>query len=376
MNSEMTELFKNTCMLKKHLTTLLLIFSLTGFSQEKTDRVVSKQSLFVIPHASYQQETSLAPGIAYGYYFKSHNISRISSFSGSAVYTFRNQFTFNATPKIFFPHSKWYLYSNLNFRSYPDVFFGIGNSANNITQKYTSQLFSILLQPQYNITKNLLLGFSLSARHEKTITDTSFEANKEVIFQQFGIDGWSPYTQFNGGIIAAIDTRDNQFYPQKGIFAKSSFSTSRIGWGSSYSLQEISFDVRHFIALLNSHIFAWQFYVNGMYGENGIPFQLLPTVGGRDILRGYRQGMYRDNLLVLTQAEYRLPIYKRLKAAVFCSLGDVISSSDYRIYKLKVSYGAGLRYRLNDARVHLRLDFAKNNYGDKLQFYITATEAF
>jgi hypothetical protein len=53
-----------------------------------------------------------------------------------------------------------------------------------------------------------------------------------------------------------------------------------------------------------------------------------------------------------------------------------MNSSNYNIDKLKLSYGAGLRYRLNDARVHLRLDFAKNNYGDKLQFYITATEAF
>ena len=44
--------------------------------------------------------------------------------------------------------------------------------------------------------------------------------------------------------------------------------------------------------------------------------------------------------------------------------------------QLKVAYGAGLRYRLNDARVHLRFDVAKNNYGEKLQFYITATEAF
>ena len=58
------------------------------------------------------------------------------------------------------------------------------------------------------------------------------------------------------------------------------------------------------------------------------------------------------------------------------SAGDVMNSSTYHIDKLKVAYGAGLRCRLNDARVHLRVDIAKNNYGDKLQFYITATEAF
>ena len=79
---------------------------------------------------------------------------------------------------------------------------------------------------------------------------------------------------------------------------------------------------------------------------------------------------------MLLQTEYRVPYYKRLKAAVFCAAGDVMNSGNYQIDKLKVAYGAGLRYRLNDARVHLRFDVAKNNYGEKLQFYITATEAF
>lgn len=355
----------------------LLFISIAGVSQEvTTDSVVSKRSLFIIPHASYQQETSVAPGIAYGYYFKSKDISRISSVSGSAIYTFRNQFTFNITPKIFFHSTKWYLYSNLNFRNYPDYYFGIGNKPTDTKQAFTSQNVSLLLQPQYNITKHLLIGASLSARFERVLTDSTFESNRDAIFQHFGKYGWEPYSLLNAGIVAAFDSRDNQFYPQKGIFAKSFFTATKADWGSSYSLQEFSFDFRQFLPLFGSHVLAWQVYYNGIFGANGIPFELLPTVGGRDILRGFRQGMYRENVLALAQVEYRLPIYKRLKAAVFCSSGDVMSSTDYKIEKLKVAYGAGLRYRLNDARVHLRLDFAKNNYGDKLQFYITATEAF
>ena len=355
---------------------LLLFFNSLNIAGELTDSVVAKRSLFIIPHASYQQETSVAPGIAYGYYFKSNDISRISSISGSAVYTFRNQFTFNITPKIFFHSTNWYLYSNLNFRNYPDYYFGIANSPTTIKQSYTSQNFSLLLQPQYNLTKHLLVGFSLSARFHKTLTETTFQANKELIFSRYGFDGWNPYSQINTGIVAAFDSRDNQFYPQKGIFAKSFLSVSKKGWGSTYSLQEFSLDCRQYIPVFQNHVFAWQLYFNGIWGANGIPFELLPTVGGRDMLRGFRQGMYRENVMMMVQTEYRFPIYKRLKAAVFCAAGDVMNSSDYLIDKLKVAYGAGLRYRLNDARVHLRLDFAKNNYGDKLQFYITATEAF
>jgi hypothetical protein len=75
------------------------------------------------------------------------------------------------------------------------------------------------------------------------------------------------------------------------------------------------------------------------------------------------------------QVEYRIPIWWRLKAAVFCSVGDVFDIYNPSIVKPKVGYGVGLRCRLNDARVHLRVDVAGNNYGE-WKFYITATEAF
>jgi len=364
-------------MIRKQFPILVfLCFFVKLFANEPSDSIVSRRSLIVIPILAYQQETSVATGIAYGYYLKSKDISRISSVSGSAVYTLRNQFVFNLTPKIFFGENKWYLYSNLNFRNYPDYYFGIGNRPNATKQTYTSQNISLLLQPQYLISKNFLVGVSFSTRFERLLTDSTFTANKALIFNQFGKSGWDPFLQTNIGLIAAYDTRDNQFYPQNGIFAKSLLTVSKAGWGSSYSLQELSVDFRQYVPLFNSHVFAWQAYFDGVYGTKGIPFELLPTLGGRDLMRGFLQGMYRENVLMLVQTEYRLPIYKRLKAAIFCSAGDVMNSADYKVDKLKVAYGAGLRYRLNDARVHLRLDFAKNNYGDKMQFIITATEAF
>jgi len=373
-----TNLFhKSITHLKYRIFISLLLISGLAISAEPKDSVVSRQSLFVIPHASYQQETSWAPGIAYGYYFKSKDISRISSISGSAVYTFKEQFMLNITPKIFFNSNKWYLYTNLNLKNYPDFYYGIGNRSTNLRQAFTSQNFSVLLQPQYIVSKNIFLGVSFSVRAERLITDSVFQNNQQAIFDQFGSIGWTPFIQLNAGLMAAYDSRDNQFYPQCGVFAKTTLSLSNARWGSSYTLNEVTIDVRQYIPLFENHVFAWQVFGSSVFGENGlIPFQLLPTLGGRDAMRGFRQGQYRDNVLFLAQTEYRLPIYKRLKAAVFCSMGDVMNSTNYCVDKLKVSYGAGLRYRLNDARVHLRLDLARNNYGEALQFYITATEAF
>jgi outer membrane protein assembly factor BamA len=115
-------------------------------------------------------------------------------------------------------------------------------------------------------------------------------------------------------------------------------------------------------------------YFDTRLGEQ-VPFQMLPTIGGSDMIRGFRERMYTDNTMFMIQAEYRIPIWWRLKAAVFCSVGDVFDIYNPSINRIKVGYGAGLRFRLNDARVHLRVDVAGNSEGE-VKFYITATEAF
>jgi outer membrane protein assembly factor BamA len=363
-------------MFKKKLFFFFALFlSIQAFGLNN-DSVVTKRSLFIIPHAAYQQETSWSAGVAGGYYFKSNDLRRISSISGSMDYTLLNQFIFNITPKIYLADKKWYLYSNLNFRNYPDFYYGIGNSPSGVKYAFTARNFSLLFQPQYSITKEIFAGLLLSFRNESVALDAAFEENRAAIYERFGSAGWNPFSQLNIGMVASYDSRDNQFYPQKGIFAKSTFSTSGSGLGSTFSVTDFALDFRNYQPVFKNHVFGWQALFAGVFSKNEIPFQLLPSVGGRDYLRGYRQGMYRENVMLLLQTEYRMPIYKKLKGALFCSAGDVVNSNNYRIDKLKFAYGAGLRYRLNDARVHLRFDIAKNNYGEKLQFYITATEAF
>jgi len=358
------------------LIPLLLLFSLNLVAQVLPDSIASRRSYIIIPYAFYQQETSVAPGITGGYYFKSNDLSRISSVTGSVIYTFLNQFVFNLTPRMYFDQGKLFVYSNLSIRDYFDYYYGIGNKQTDTKQAFTSQSVAMVVQPQYIVSKYFFVGGTLSVRYERIQSDSTLDANKETLFARYGRYGWNPYSQWSIGALAAYDTRDNQFYPQKGIFAKTTLDVSKAGWGSTYSTKELCLDYRQYVPLFDKQVFAWQFYYKGIYGNKGIPFQLLPTVGGRDMLRGFREGMYRDNVLMMLQTEYRLPIYKRLKGAVFLSAGDVMNSSGYHIDKLKVAYGAGLRYRLNDARVHLRFDLAKNNYGDNLQFYITASEAF
>ncbi|MFZ4581567.1 MAG: BamA/TamA family outer membrane protein [Paludibacter sp.] len=354
---------------------LVLLLTVANTFAESNDSVSAKKSFFIIPHAAYQQETSWMGGVAYGYYFKSKDISRISSISGSMVYTLLNQFMFNLSPKLYYADKKGFLYANLNFRNYPDYYYGIGNKPQNLKIAYLSRNFNLTLQPQYLVSRNLYFGALLSFKTEKLITDSSQNILNELVYSRYGNAGWQGYNVSTLGLLAVYDSRDNQFYPSKGEFAKIILSAAPNMFGNTVSYTDFNLDMRKYQPVFGKHTLAMQLYIAGIYGEN-IPFQFLPTFGGRDLLRGFRQGVFRNNTAFLFQSEYRLPVYKKLKAAMFCSVGDVANGSDFIIDKLKVAYGAGLRYQINDARVHLRFDIAKNNFGEKLQFYITATEAF
>jgi outer membrane protein assembly factor BamA len=340
------------------------------------DSIASKRSIFAIPHLSYQPETNWATGVSTAYYFKSNNIKQISSIQASAVYTLNNQFLFTLSPRLFSNNKKWLYLANLNLQKYPDYFYGIGNKPTNIKVGYNSRNFSLTLQPQYIIQKKTYIGLVLAYKTTNLETDSSYSYLNQNIFPIWGNEGWSKFYQLTTGFVAALDTRDNLYYPERGAFIKAMIGISDQKFGSTYSSQELNIDSRFYKTISKGHIIAVQGYFSHISAPNGVPFQLLPTLGGSDQLRGFRKGVYRDRAMVLIQSEYRAKLYKKLKAAIFIGTGNVYNTKLTPTDKIKIAYGAGLRYQLNDARVHLRLDIANNNYGDKLQFYLTASEAF
>ena len=125
------------------------------------------------------------------------------------------------------------------------------------------------------------------------------------------------------------------------------------------------------------HVFAWQFVTDWRLG-NAIPFQMLTTIGGNQLLRGIPSDLFRDNVMAALQGEYRFPIYKMLRGAVFASSGDVLNSNDLMINRLKTSYGAGIRFKIIRGKINVsgRWDITHTNVDKGVQFFLTAMEAF
>lgn len=375
-------------MLKKLISSILsLIITLSVFAKEGADSVSSHivvpKSWFVVPIGFYQEETSVGLGVTGGYYFKSNSLDRISSISGSAIYTFLNQAKININTRANFAENKVSLLGNINLRHYVEHYYGISNDVNELfgldgsgINVYTSQAFDVNVQPFYNFTSDISAGVYLRARGERMVKfNEPLQASIDACKQKFGTAGWDDYFMWGIGLQFMYDSRDNIFYPQKfSNFLKFNATTYSKQLGSSYSFTGMNLDFRQYIPTWLGQVLAWQVKFETSLGEE-LPFQMLPTVGGSDNIRGVREHKFIDNSMFEFQVEYRIPIWWRLKAAIFCSVGDVFDIYNPSIVKPKVGYGVGLKCRLNDARVHLRVDVAGNNYGE-WKFYITATEAF
>ena len=87
------------------------------------------------------------------------------------------------------------------------------------------------------------------------------------------------------------------------------------------------------------------------------------TLGGADDLRGFREYRFRDNNIVVLNAEYRWEAFSGLDLALFVDAGQVAAKpTDIDFADLQKSYGFGFRF--NTAKsVFVRMDVGLSKEG-------------
>jgi hemolysin activation/secretion protein len=140
--------------------------------------------------------------------------------------------------------------------------------------------------------------------------------------------------------------------------------------GSKFIFNQYQLDFRKYVEIFDSHLLAVQAWYSFTAGHP--PFQHISLIGGSDLMRGYFEGRYRDLNAMVYQAEYRLPVYRKLGLVFFGSAGQVAEKvSSYALHKFRYGGGVGLRYKLNEEGLNFRLDFA---FGDQTAFYFGLNE--
>lgn len=155
-----------------------------------------------------------------------------------------------------------------------------------------------------------------------------------------------------------VDTREPR-YPRGGGYYLVQFSQFDDRTLDAYSFRRTDVDLRQYIGFLaGRRVIALRGFLSTSDADAGqaVPFYLMPTLGGHDSLRGFRDYRFRGPHALLLQAEYRWEIWSGVDGALFYDAGKVAARrGDLDFTDLERDYGFGFRFNTNQGIV-LRVD--------------------
>ncbi len=340
-------------------------------------------ALIPVPLVYYTPETRLAYGVAATatVHFRRDDDfagARPSQLTLALAYTQNQQLLLYLPFQVFYDHNRYYAYGEAGYYRYNYYFYGLGQ------REVPRELYGVNF-PRVRVNAFRRVGQGVGPGKLYAGLRYQYEDYRVSSVEAGGllaggtVPGGLGSRLTGGGLGVFYDSRDNVFFPKKGVVADlSAFIRNRaVGAGPAGETTRFDryvADVSGYRALGRRAVLAGNVYGSFIVGT--APFNALSLLGGSRRLRGYYEGRYRDQNAALAQAELRFDVYKRLGAVVFGGVGTLGDAQTLlRLSDPKGAYGAGLRFVAN-RRDHLnvRLDYGLGQQSSG--FYLTVGEAF
>jgi len=357
------------------LTGVLLfssICSLYAQNHKKVKDSTKNLKVNALPVVFYLPETGVGYGVLGLSTFRlkgEQPNTRPSNIQLGITLTSKKQFLLFMPFEFYFDHEKWRVTGELGYYKYFYNYFGRGIDSRMEDQEvYTADFPRFRLNTYREIIPRLSIGIGYEFDGYNVLKPEPGGLLENA--NEIGVNGG---TISNFGLLALFDNRNNIFYPTKGWYIESSYFASAKWAGSSFSYTKFELDARYYQKLKGEQVLATNLFLGTRSSET--PFQDLNNLGTK-ISRGFDNRRYLDNTEVTLVTEYRFPVWKRIKGAVFGStstvtpaFGDVFSS------KYRSAAGGGIRYVINKKEgTRLRIDYGISGEGG--QVYFTINEAF
>jgi hypothetical protein len=286
--------------------------------------------------------------------------------------------------EVFWVMDRMRMIGEFQYKNRIDNYWGVGYDngrdieKSDTTTEYKRKYFKIKERVMFNLGHNLFIGPVV----DFNITDAS-ELNPIMQDDEYVKDQGTQFDPMGFGIAFEHDSRDFPSNAYKGWYlgGNIAYYSDWIKSPARYLRTEITY--RHYIPIKRERrVLAWQvksIMTTGSY----IPWTDMPMIGGKDYLRGYTLGRFRDKELVSAVVEYR-HMFKRKRLnkkgnynsrwgyVAWVGTGSVAP----RMIELKhwlPNGGVGLRWEVRD-RMNIRVDagIGQGEHG----FYVTFKEAF
>jgi outer membrane protein assembly factor BamA len=361
-------------MRKLLLWLLIVLFSTPLWSQEETQDGASgepDQGIIPIPALGYTPETGFLLGVAAIYFSVPPNTDdalQTTNLGLNLLYGTVGFFNLGVSGQFPLGGDRFYFDGRVGINRANQEYFGLGLEDDGF-EEFTQFQTDVNGAFFYRLTPNFRLGPSYQISYVEVL-DTEAAGRLEGD----GIEGADWAVVSGPGVRGAYDTRNSTFFPRRGglLTVDTSVSTSVLGASSTFG--RTTLDGRIYRELFPDGVIAGQARLAAAYGDT--PFQFLPFLGGQNELRGFIEGEIRDNVTVLTQAEFRFPLFWRLGAVAFFGVGTSGEDAGTILWdQFQPAGGGGIRFALNQEQdINLRLDFAHN--GRDLAVYFGFGEAF
>jgi hypothetical protein len=252
-----------------------------------------------------------------------------------------------------------------SLREYPrEDFFGVGPASRRDQQAtFLLRTAEIAGRGAVKVAPILSVGGGLGFLTPRTGAGRSGALpSVDDLFGPAGAPGLGTVAEFvRSSAFAEVDYREPR-NARRGGWYRLEFTQFADRNDGRWSFARTDVDVRQFIGFFaDRRVIALRAHVSSSApasGSEGVPFYLMPSLGGNDSLRGFRNYRFRGPHALLLQGEYRWELWSGLDAALFYDAGKVASRrSDLNLEDLQSDYGFGFRFNTAGG-VIMRVDAA------------------
>lgn len=342
------------------------------FEGSTVDRTFEKKIDFTFAGGpSYSKNTSFGiGGLAAGLYRldRTDSVTPPSDVSIFASVSVSGFYSLGVEGNNLFSHNRQRINYTVMFSSAPRDLWGIGYLAGRFNEEgsYVEKRYLVQARYLHEVLPKTFVGANFNFNHTQ---GKRFDARSESYL--YGQK--HQYTATGIGIILEYDSRDFIPNPYEGVYVSFQETFFPRGLGNcDKSLWRTNFTANYYKRLWKGGILATDLYAE--FNSEGTPWPLLARLGGSQRMRGYYQGRYTDNDMIVLQVELRQHIWRRIGCAVWGGAGNVFPElKRFEWNHTLPNYGIGLRWELKK-RVNVRVDYG---FGRKTSgFLLSINEAF
>ncbi len=355
----------------------IFILPVAEFSSNEADTSY-QNTIMVLPFVSYTPETSVMFGLMAVYQFKpgrAGDNTRASNIIFSGTYTLNRQLMIELTPNVVLENEALILEGRYEYSFFPDTYWGVGaDSPDDAGTDIEYRQFDFQQEFLFKISDYFHAGpkLRLSRLHDISFPESSIQPAGGSTITETPEHSTLPGIGFS----LRSDRRNSLITPTKNHYLELTGMMYPSFAGNTHPHTTWLLDIRRYLDLLEDGKSVLALHLRNRYTTGNPPFQEYALLGGREIMRGYYEGRFRDHNAAQLQAEFRQHLAGRFGATIFAAAGEVWGRFDELSFSNpKFSAGAGLRFNLNPKdTTNLRIDFGTGRHGSGL--YITIGEAF